>query len=443
MADRYPLVVASGTVQEIPNGDNLNLQGNDIVNASSVSATTASVTTINATNAVIGVATFSSTVASMTVGILTVTQVADDFFAERSKNLSGIATHYTQGIVQGGSGLYSGGTYSADGKIYYAPWVNNSYYVYDTVTGIGSSVTLTSISPPITAQSHEPNSALYSTGILASNNCIYFIPYHATSVLKLNTITGVASTIAITGVGTTGTYHGGILATNGKIYGAPHSANAWLEINPANDTAQRISIGIVNSGIAYSGNNSNGQNWLGCVENPYDGTIHAVPFKSTVVLRYNPNSGINTTYGNFGTGASKFRGGVFFEGKIYCSPDQAGYIGVIDPVGLTTAGFGTGGTGAGAYQGICAAPDGKLYAKPSTAQRILQIDPQSETVKVIGQSLSANGYNGVAAPGHGGVVDSNGRLYLAPYGENGITITQLYGGRPTPYLLSPYSNYSH
>ena len=36
MADRYPLVVASGTVQEVADGDNINLSGNGIVNAKAI-----------------------------------------------------------------------------------------------------------------------------------------------------------------------------------------------------------------------------------------------------------------------------------------------------------------------------------------------------------------------------------------------------------------------
>lgn len=367
MADRYPLIVDSSTstVKELPSGDNLNLQGSGVVNAGDISATSVNVTSFTATNTNLGVVTFSSTVDNLSVGVLTVTQLADDFFNSRVRNLSGIATHYTAGI--GTNNLqYSGGTYTPDGKIYYGPWVGNSYYVYDTVTGVGQSV---AISQDLSSVAHAPNQALYTTGVLASNNCIYFIPYYASSVFKLNLNTGVGTTIAITGVGTTGTYHGGILHTNGKIYGAPHSANAWLEINPTNDTAQRILIKdasgnlLVNSGIAYSGNIMSTQNWLGCVENPIDETIHAVPFKSPLILKFDPNSGVSTTYGEFGTYNAKFRGGVFYNGRMFFAPDSAGYVALVDPVGLTTAGIATGSYGITAYQGICAGPDGYLYAK--------------------------------------------------------------------------------
>jgi len=57
MADRYPLIVDSstGTVKEIPSGDNLNLSGTGIVNAPSVGTTS-----LTATNSVLGVTTAAS-----------------------------------------------------------------------------------------------------------------------------------------------------------------------------------------------------------------------------------------------------------------------------------------------------------------------------------------------------------------------------------------------
>lgn len=432
MADRYPLVVASGVVQELAAGDNLDLTDNNVVGLSSI--VVSGVGTFGTVDA--GIATF----AAAHVGVLTVTQIADDFFSIRSENLSGIATHYTAGLSTADF-QYSGGTYTPDGKIYYGPWKANSYYVYDTITGIGQSVV---ISDDLNSKSHQPGDALYVNGILAPNNCIYFIPYYASAVYKLDTRTGIGTTIAITGVGTTGTYHGGILASSGKIYGAPHSANAWLEIDPTTDSCERVNIGI--SSLNYPGNNDAGQNWLGCVESPEDGCIHAIPFSTSVVLKYNPNTGVSTNYGDYGTQERKWRGGVFYQGNIYCAPDSAPFVAKINPVGLTTTGIGTDMydvIAGGKYQGICAGPDGYLYAKPYLATNVLQIDTHNNTAYTVGQNLRLGSAFPSSSTGHGGVVDSNGRLYLAPYGKNGITITQLYSGRPSPYLLSPYSNYSH
>lgn len=57
MADRYPLVVASGVLQEIPSGDNLNLEGSNIINATSIASTSLSVNAGDLTPVVSGVTT--------------------------------------------------------------------------------------------------------------------------------------------------------------------------------------------------------------------------------------------------------------------------------------------------------------------------------------------------------------------------------------------------
>lgn len=51
MADRFPLIVDSttGTVKELPSGDNLNLSGSNVVNAGNINASNASVVSISAT----------------------------------------------------------------------------------------------------------------------------------------------------------------------------------------------------------------------------------------------------------------------------------------------------------------------------------------------------------------------------------------------------------
>lgn len=58
MADRFPLIVDSttGTVKELPSGDNLNLSGSNVVNTGNINATS-----ISATNSSLGISTATST----------------------------------------------------------------------------------------------------------------------------------------------------------------------------------------------------------------------------------------------------------------------------------------------------------------------------------------------------------------------------------------------
>ena len=62
MADRYPLVVASGVLQEIPTGDNLNMSGAGVTNAVSIATTTLTVADTDITP-IIGVTTYYVTTA--------------------------------------------------------------------------------------------------------------------------------------------------------------------------------------------------------------------------------------------------------------------------------------------------------------------------------------------------------------------------------------------
>lgn len=57
MADRYPLVVASGVIQELPVGDNLNFVGSGITNVTSIASTTLTINTVDMTPVVSGVTT--------------------------------------------------------------------------------------------------------------------------------------------------------------------------------------------------------------------------------------------------------------------------------------------------------------------------------------------------------------------------------------------------
>jgi len=62
MADRYPLVVASGVLQEIPSGDNINLTGAGLTNAVSIATTTLTVADVDITP-ITGVTTYYVTTA--------------------------------------------------------------------------------------------------------------------------------------------------------------------------------------------------------------------------------------------------------------------------------------------------------------------------------------------------------------------------------------------
>jgi hypothetical protein len=104
----------------------------------------------------------------------------------------------------------------------------------------------------------------------------------------------------------------------------------------------------------------------------------------------------------------KYSGGVLApNGKIYCMPDRARRILVIDPVAESMQyldedlGEGT----AKAFGGVLA-PNGKIYSGLAGVNRIMVIDPSSESVTYI-NDLPANKYVG-------GVLGPDGRIYCIP-----------------------------
>ena len=78
------------------------------------------------------------------------------------------------------------------------------------------------------------------------------------------------------------------------------------------------------------------------------------------------------TFGNAGSGASKWFGGVLANnGKIYGIPYDASSVLEIDPIGLTTSTFGNAGSSGGKWAGGVLAPNGKIYGIPFSASSVL------------------------------------------------------------------------
>jgi hypothetical protein len=162
------------------------------------------------------------------------------------------------------------------------------------------------------------------------------------------------------------------LAPNGKIYGVPHDAEDILVIDPATDTATRTDFGTA-----------------------------------------------------LGAATEKWSGGALGrDGKIYCAPQEADEVLIIDPIAgtatltdfdidLSSTPQGDGRTTK--WQGAIAAPDGKIYCIPFSANDILIIDPLTQTVtrSTLGATIPLNTSGGVFR-WFGGVLAPNGKIYCMP-----------------------------
>ena len=258
-------------------------------------------------------------------------------------------------------------------------------------------------SPPMTyTASPSPSIALHFFGnigtsanayrggtFLPSTGLVYCLPA-STNGATLLIIDPINETSTAVGSISGFSYFGQSLAPNGMIYGAPNGAGT-TQVAKLNPIAQTIS---------YIGSS------LGAVSNKYQGgvlaptgAIYFIPFTSTRALKVDTYTDtvslIGSTYSSPASG--KWSGGVLApNGKIYCVPYSATAVMVIDPQTDTTYTFGnvtplTGYTNqstghwAGGFLGI----DNKIYCFPYTAQNVLVIDPETDTLDYFPFSLNS------------------------------------------------------
>lgn len=234
-------------------------------------------------------------------------------------------------------------------------------------------------------------------GCLAPNGKIYGIPFSYGKVLVINTQTGTASSTEVTTGFTTSTgkWSGGVLGPDGNIYGIPFNSTSVLKINPTTNTA--TTFGSLTGG------------WIGGCLAP-NGKIYAAPIygsRTTSVLKIDPVAGTATTFGNISTS--------------YFSPDPY-YRG---------------------WDGACLAANGKIYSSPAGGTGILEIDPENDTVSVIGVgSLPPLGqYVPNYSRWSSFILSPDGKMYAAPINETKILVFgEVSNQEPADCLLSPYCN---
>jgi hypothetical protein len=119
----------------------------------------------------------------------------------------------------------------------------------------------------------------YSSGVLAPNGDIHFVPYAATVGQKISSA-GVVSTYSLVYT-TSFAYWGGVLAPNGDVYFVPYVANRGQKISSA---------GVVSTySLVYTGGGITGT-YSGGILTP-NGDIHFVPVNGTVGQKISVNNG--------------------------------------------------------------------------------------------------------------------------------------------------------
>jgi len=157
--------------------------------------------------------------------------------------------------------------------------------------------------------------------------------------------------------------------------------------------------------------------WIGGVLAP-NGDIFCMPLTSSQVLRINTQTNTTTLFGSL-SGSFRFVGGALApNGFIYAAPHVAGYFMKINPDTNTITTFGSKPTNVAAFGAVCA-PSGKIYCFPDNAGAPFYIiDTTNDTVD--SSLFLPTGQNATVVPYSCGILAQNGKIYLVPAFSNKI-----------------------
>jgi hypothetical protein len=244
----------------------------------------------------------------------------------------------------------------------------------------------------------------WNGAVVAPSGTLFFIPAGHPRVLEVDPRQDPIATRELgPDLGTAGTKHvGGVLAPDGKIYGAPTSSSALLIIDPGVEppavTTQTLG--------AISGA------WVGGSVG-FDGKLYFCPRFDADVLRVDLSTGTPRidTIGDVASLVTLSVGDLFsagvlspHNGRIYCAPFAFTRVLEIDPAtaSVQLVGPAVGGSGVRWY-GAALAADGMIYAVPDGAPGVLRIDSAHEPVEVTVIAGLGGSYDGAALAASGAV----------------------------------------
>ena len=277
-----------------------------------------------------------------------------------------------------GQDKWLGGVLGSDGCVYGVPGHAKTVLRVDPTTD-----TVSTLGGPFEGKYK------WLRGNLHHDGCIYCIPCHASTILKIDCNT-TPPTLSEMGGPHPGDWkwHGGVLSPYDKcIYGIPQFAETVLKIDPLRQVTSEI-------GGPFPGASPTGKHkWYGGLLGG-DGCIYGVPQNATSVLKINPFTQETTTFGELEAGGHKWHGGVTgLDGCIYGVPANADSVLKIDPFtqSVSTIPFSYRchhrDDRKYKYLGGVLGPDGLIYCIPSDADYVLRVDPTSGTAVEIGPEI--------------------------------------------------------
>ena len=263
---------------------------------------------------------------------------------------------------------------------------------------------------------------------LAPNGKLYSSPFTASKVLRIDPATNTTELIGdVLEPSGNMRWSGIALASDGKLYCSPNNASRVLRIDPATDATELIGDDLSAHGADSSrAHIPPGHMWSG-IAAAADGKLYCSPKAASRVLRIDPATGATELIGDdlsaamerpqCGSSIVPHWSSIVAaaDGKLYCAPSSASRVLCIDPATGATELIGELIVGRGEWSGIAAAADGKLYCSPHNTYSVLRIDPATGATEQISINSLAGGdlWSGIAA-----AVD--GKLYCSPCGESHV-----------------------
>ena len=341
-------------------------------------------------------------------------------------NASGVTltgSHITGGATYTANGWF-GGVLGPDGNIYFSPFAATNILRLNVTTGVTTNIT--------GGATYTANG--WRGGVLGPDGNIYFTPFAATNILRLNVTTGVTTNITGGATYTANGWSGGALGPDGNIYFMPFAATNILRLNVATGVTTNIT-----GGATYTASG-----WGGAILGP-DGNIYGTPYNAANILRLNVATGVTT---NITGGATYTTSGwqgqtLGQDGNIYFAPTLAtNVIRFNVATGVTTNITGGATLSANATRQCVLGPDGNIYFAPHVGSFILQLNVSTGVIT----SLTPSGitYNG-SGGWQGSILGPDGNIYFSPFAASNILKLTFSGLAQLPssnYCLSAYTNKS-
>lgn len=249
-----------------------------------------------------------------------------------------------------------------------------------------------------------PGHNKYACLVAAENGKLYAAPNCARKVLEIDPDSSEVLEIG-TPIEGDWKYTSLAPAANGKLYAAPAGASRVLEIDPVSRKVHEI------------GKRLRGEEKYISIVAAHNGKLYAAPWCASKFLEIDPVTRHVREFGKEIKGCNKYSCiAATTNGKLYAVPAQASFVLEIDPTTLDIREVGAALDANQSrlelplqqYMCLRVAPNGKLYAAPSDAGKVLEIDPERRQVRQIGSEIDGCELYSCMA------VAQNGRLYAAP-----------------------------